>query len=65
MVLVLSVIIFFLVLLLNPVFAFLMATLPAVPDVLWILVRTVLQVVLLTYMVMPAVSRVLADWLGR
>jgi len=65
MTLVLTVTIFFLVVLLNPVFLFLAEAMPGVPGWLLILFRVILQVVLLTYLIMPRIMRVLAPWLSR
>lgn len=65
MVLVLTGIIFCLVLVLNPIFSYLAASLPGIPDLLWLLIRTAFQITLLTYLIMPSVSRVLAPWLAR
>lgn len=65
MALVLTATIFCLVLIFNPAFAFLTGAFPVIPDLLWILVRTALQVVLMTYVIMPPLSRLLAPWLNR
>lgn len=62
---VLTVTIFLIVVILNPVFSFLTATMPTVPEWILLLVRVILQVLLLTYLVMPRIMRILAPWLRR
>lgn len=65
MALVLIVVIFFVVLILNPIFSFLAASLPGMPSVLLLLVRVICQVLLLTYLIMPLIMRLLTPWLVR
>lgn len=60
MALVLSVVVFLLVLLVNVLFADLLATLPMV---LRVLIVSVVQVLLLTYLIMPRVTALLKRWL--
>ena len=65
MVLVLSIVIFIMQQILTPVVAFLFNALPDTPDWGVLLFRVVLQVILLTYVVMPPITRCLAPWLAR
>ncbi|HEY9098018.1 MAG TPA: hypothetical protein VIN38_04030 [Thiobacillus sp.] len=65
MALVLTAAIFLIVVILNPFFSFLATTMPATPEWLLLLVRVILQVLLLTYLIMPRVMRILAPWLRR
>ena len=65
MVLVLATVIFSLSLILNPPFSQLKYSLPVVPDLAWLLVQIVLQISLLTYAIMPGITRLLVTWLAR
>ncbi len=65
MVFVLTLVIFSLSFILNPLFSQLTATWSAVPDWLWTLIQVVVQLILLTYMIMPSVTRSLATWLAH
>lgn len=65
MALVLTVTIFLLVVILNPIFSFVASALPTVPESVLLLARVILQVVLLTYMIMPRIMRILTPWLTR
>jgi len=65
MALVLSVVIFTMQLVLTPLYAFLFNMLPAIPEWGVLLFRVVFQVILLTYVIMPPVTRYLAPWLAR
>lgn len=65
MVLVLCVVIFIMQLLLTPLVVTLFNTLPGAPDWAALLFRVIFQVILLTYVVMPPVTRCLAPWLAR
>lgn len=65
MALVLIVVIFALLLILDPVVSLLFSALPATPIWLVLLFRVVLQVMLMTYIVMPRVTRLLVPWLTR
>lgn len=65
MALVLIVIIFTMMLMLEPVVSFLFGMLPGTPNWLILLFRITVQVVLMTYVVMPPVTRCLASWLAR
>ena len=65
MVLVLAVVIFSLSSALNPLFSLLNAMWPVVPDWTWRLSQVVLQLIFLTYLIMPGITRLLATWLAR
>ncbi|WP_048306771.1 hypothetical protein [Halomonas sp. PR-M31] len=65
MVFVLTVVVFSLSSVLTPLFSLLNAALPIVPGWLWALAQVVVQLLLLTYVIMPHITRLLATWLAR
>lgn len=65
MVLILAVVIFSLSSILSPFFSQFGFAWPAVPGWIWRLTQVVLQVLLLTYFVMPRITRLLVTWLAR
>ena len=65
MALVLIVVIYTMLTILSPLVALLFSVLPDVPQWLILLFRVALLVVLMTYFIMPAVTRLLMPWLTR